>query len=107
MAVNYFKCIKCGEVIRSMKKDPSHCDSIMERILVAPQVKFEEYSDHVAKEKGKKQLKDQKKMLLERARNHSRDNDLDDLIQQNNDGIAIKNQWMDENGKKRRKIEDL
>lgn len=76
----------------------------MQLELEAPQAKFMEPRD---KAKGKSVLKDQNKLLKERSRNHSRDQELDELITMNSKDLAVKNKWVNEDGRKRKKIDDI
>jgi hypothetical protein len=57
-------------------------------------------------ERGKSAMIDQQKVLKERARKHSRDVDMDDLIQNNEKDLAHKNGWVRPDGTKRRSIDD-
>lgn len=107
MPLRTFKCPVCGEIIKTLKKEiPMHCDTAAEQVLAAPSTRFNEYRDPENKEKGKSQLKDLQKILKERARNHSRDNDLHDLVQTNNDDVSKMNKWIKEDGTVRKKIDD-
>ncbi len=59
---------------------------------------------------GKSKLKDNKAVLTERARNHSRDHDLDDNIQLNKaNGLdaQVKNSFLNEKGERRKKVDDI
>jgi hypothetical protein len=58
------------------------------------------------KERGKSQIKDQQKILKEKARGHSRDVEMTDLIEANPMDEAVKNGWVREDGKPRKKIDD-
>lgn len=118
MPLRLFECPVCGYQRESFKKEPK-CNhnqeeegtpvplAAMKEVLVAPNAKFMEPRDPDAKERGKSVPKDFNKIVKERARSHARDNELHDLIQTNNDGQAIRNQWMNEKGQKRKKIDDL
>ena len=113
MPVRYYECqnVECGITFRSMKDKPKcpECETtILKKLLKAPQAKFLEKLDP---EKNKSRLKDSDKILKERSRNHSRDNDLMDLVQMNEGDKAIQNQWLVENSdgslRKRKKIDDI
>lgn len=113
MPVRYFKCQEeeCEEVFRTFKDNPScpKCkNKKVKKLLKAPEAKFMESVDP---ERGKSRMKDADKILKERARNHSRDNDLMDLVQMNDGDMAIQNKWLVEDSdgtlRKRRKIDDL
>lgn len=104
MPIRWFKCTKCEKEFRSKKENPVHCEGYYsELILKAPNFKMQETDPKT----GKVRMQDQDKILRERARNHSRDNDLDDLIQKNNPNDAKKNAWINEKGEKRKAIDDL
>jgi hypothetical protein len=75
----------------------------MQEQLALPSTKFLEAVD---KDGGKSQLKDQQKILLERARAHSRDVEMHDMIQNNPQQISYQNKWLKEDGTKRSAIDD-
>lgn len=103
MALKYYRNKVTSEERRSLKP----LGPEWEEILVAPNQKFMVSSDP---EKGKSKLKDQDKILRARARNHSRDHDIDDNIQLNTaNGLtsAVKANLLNSKGEKRRKIDDL
>lgn len=113
MPVRYFECPECGAMTRTLKRVKPTCVHAetaksypMEEVLVAPELKFQEYKDHVAKEKGKAQLKDQDRILRERTRSHSREHEMHDLVQSNDREEAVRNQWINEDGSVRKKIDD-
>ena len=107
MPLKDFKCKKCGEVKKTFKPSPEHCGQAMEKLLVAPEAKFLEPRGTEAKDKGRSVLKDQNKILKERTRNWSRDNEMHDLVQKNDMKEAVKNQWVNADGTVRKKIDDL
>lgn len=118
MPINRFKCDLCGFERDSMRAAPKcnhnqeeegvpHPVREMTKILAAPQAKFLEPRDEVSKDRGKSVLKDQNKILKERARNHSRDVDMDDLIQSTPKEAAAGAKWLRADGTKRKKIDDL
>jgi len=72
--------------------------------LSAPNAKMLEPRN---KEKGLSVLKDQNKILKSRSRNHARDVELDELITTNDEKYVKQNQWIREDGRKRRKIDDI
>lgn len=104
MALKKWKCQKCKQETETFKNAPVHCELPMQLELEAPQAKFMEPRD---KAKGKSVLKDQNKLLKERSRNHSRDQELDELITMNSKDLAVKNKWVNEDGRKRKKIDDI
>jgi hypothetical protein len=71
--------------------------------MTAPTTKFMEKTDP---EKGKSVLVGQTAILKERARNHSRDVELDDLIQNNERELAHQNGWLKSDGTRRKAIDD-
>jgi hypothetical protein len=77
----------------------------MEEEISAPSSKFMITANAAT---GTSKLKDSKKVLLERARNHSRDVDADDTIQVNKDNhLGVSQNLLNEKGEKRRKIDDI
>lgn len=103
MAVRYYKHADTGETTRSLKT----LDPPWQEVLVAPNQKFMVSAD---KATGKSKLKDATAALTARARNHSRDHDLDDNIQLNRmNGLEaqVKRNLLNEKGQKRRKIDDI
>ncbi len=105
MPLRYYKHKETGEIKKSLKKIE---DEDYEEIIMAPGSKFMECTN---KATGKSKIKGLTKMLKERSRNHSRDVDLDDLIQTNRqvEGTEtnIKMNFLNEKGEKRRKIDDI
>lgn len=104
MALKLYRNLETGEVIQSLKsKDPL----MWEEIITAPESKF-----MVASNKGLRasKLKDATKILTERARNYSRDVDLDDNIRINRENgldTQVNQSFLNEKGQKRRKIDDV
>jgi hypothetical protein len=104
MPLKYFKNKLTGEEKQSLKEqDPTQ----WEEILQAPNQKFMIASNP---ERGVSKIKDQEKMLKERARNYSRNVDIDDNIQINRlnglDAQVSKN-LLNSKGQRRRKIDDI
>lgn len=105
MALNKYRCPECELEFSSFKKCPIHCEVPSQKILIAPQSKFLEPSN---KEKGRSQLKDQKQILMQRAKDYAQNNERDDFIQGEPDKVASKARgWLREDGTKRKKIDDL
>ncbi len=106
-----YQCKECEEVKETFKKNPTcECtgsEVAMEKFLSAPGLKMMEPRGPEAKERGKSVLKNQNKMLRERTRNHSRDCDLNDLIQTNAPEVVEAAGWLNSNRTKRRKIDDI
>lgn len=104
MGVRYYKHKVTGEEKRTLKTLP---ESEWEEILVAPNQKFMVASNPA---EGKSKLKDSHKVLLERARNHSRDVLGDETIQTNLDmgsKESVAMNLLNEKGERRRKIDDV
>lgn len=102
MALKYFKNKDTGEIKRTLKGSPG---SEWEEVLVAPNQKFMVTANAAT---GKSKLKDMDKVLKERARNHSRDHDLDETIQLNRDNkFQVSQNLLNSKGQKRRKIDDI
>lgn len=103
MALRYYKNKETGETKRSLKE----LESPWEEVLVAPNQKFMESADP---SRGKSKIKGSEKMLKERARNHSRNVDLDNNIHVNsvnglNENVA--RSFLNTKGERRRKIDDI
>lgn len=104
MPLKIYKNKKTGEERRSLKTLPS---DEWEEQIVAPNQKFMVASNP---DKHTSKLKDATKILTARARNHSRDADLDDTIQINKANgldVQVKNNLLNEKGERRRKIDDV
>jgi len=100
MALKYYKHNTTGEIIRTMKGPPGNAWS---ELLIPAETKFMEKTDIA---NNKSVIKNQKSMLRERARNHARDVDGDDLIQINKaNSVAVSQNFLNEKGEKRRKID--
>ena len=103
MALKYYTNSETGEEKRSLK--PLEAPWIEK--LVAPQAKFLE---KINEDRGISRQKGLTAILKERARNHSRDVDLDKTIHISRingmDSFAKKN-FLNKNGTKRRKIDDI
>jgi phosphoglycerate-specific signal transduction histidine kinase len=120
MPIKTHKCPECGFVETAMRKPtsvPPRCEKCyyereidvrMNRVFKAPEAKFMEKTDSF---RNKSKRIGQDKELLERARVHSRDHALDELIQTNEAEIVKKNKWLVENSdgslRKRKKIDDI
>jgi hypothetical protein len=93
-----------GEVKPSLKKLN---DSEWIPLLEAPHAKFLENKDPLT---GKSKLKDQEKILKARARNHSRERDIDENITFNRDnGLddSVRRNLLNAKGERRRKLDDV
>ncbi len=104
MALRYYKNKKTGEITKSLKK-LSNKD--WEEVLTTPNQKFMTPAN---KATGTSKLKDNTKRLTERARNHSRDVNLDDNIQTNlANGMKeqVTRSFLNEKKERRRKIDDI
>lgn len=114
MPLRTFVCEFCGYERQTFKKEPQ-CNhnqdeegipfpmTAMKAKLEVPQLRFTETTD---KDRGKKALVGQQKDLKARARAHSRDVEMEDFIQTNNDETAYAAGWLTKDGKKRRAIDD-
>jgi cell division GTPase FtsZ len=103
MALKYYKHKKTGEVKRSLKK----LNDEWEPLITAPNQKFMVAAN---KATGTSKLKNSTAILTERARNHSRDHDIDDNIQLNKmNGLdaQVSINLLNSKGEKRRKIDDI
>jgi hypothetical protein len=103
MALKHYKHKVTGEVKRSLKDPGDEWETIIE----APNQKFMVSANAAT---GTSKLKDSTKVLTERARNHSRDHDLDDNIQINSANgidVRVKTSFLNEKGERRRKIDDI
>jgi hypothetical protein len=103
MALKYYKNIETGEVKRSLKK----LGDGWEEVITAPNHKFLVCANAAT---GQSKLKDATKVLTERARNHSRDHDIDNNIQLNKaNGLEaqVQTNLLNEKGERRRKIDDI
>jgi len=104
MALRHWKCRKCKTEFRSFKDTPLHCGVSSELVLKTPNAKILE---PVNKYKGKSNLKDQQKILKKRSREHARDFEINDYIATSSKEQVIKNKWINPDGQKRRKIDDI
>jgi hypothetical protein len=106
-----YECQNCGTQLETFKKDPvCSCSGeakTMKKKLAAPPAKFMEPRGPEAKERGRSVMKNQDKILRERTRNHSRDVELGDLIQTNKPEVVQAAGWLNDQGTKRRKIDDI
>jgi hypothetical protein len=103
MALKHYQHKVTGEVKRSLKDLGEEWEVVIE----APNQKFMVSAN---KATGQSKLKDATKILTERARNHSRDHDLDDNVQLNKmNGLdaQVKANLLNEKGERRRKIDDI
>lgn len=104
MPLKYFKHKVTGEEKQSLKdQDPAQ----WEEVLQAPNQKFMVNSNP---ERGVSKIKDQEKMLKERARNYSRNVDIDDNIQINKlNGLdaQVNRNLLNSKGLRRTKLDDI
>lgn len=102
MPLKYYKHKDTDEIKRTLKGCPGED---WEEVIKAPNGKFMVAAN---KSTGKSKLKDSKAMLTERARNHSRDTLLDDNIALNRDNkLGTAQNFLNEKGERRKKIDDL
>jgi len=103
MSLKLWKCKVCKEAVESFEKVPQHCGEPMQTCFKVPNAKFME-----PRAPGQKSvLKNQNKILKARSREHARDFELDELIASNSQDLAKKNQWITDQGRKRKKIDDI
>jgi len=107
VALNHFQCVVCDGVTRAFKQTIEHCGKPAKKLLAAPKGKFMEPRDAVAKERGKSQLRGHNEIVKARARNYKRDHELHDLIQLNDKARVTECGWLNRDGVKRKKIDDL
>lgn len=103
MALKFYKNKESGEIKRSLKP----LGEGWEEVISAPNQKFMVSAN---KATGKSKLKDSTKILTERARNYSRDVDLDQDIHVNRaNGLdaQVRMNLLNSKGERRRKIDDL
>jgi hypothetical protein len=104
MPLKLYRCPKCGAELKTKVNNPTHCDGLAcDPILTAPEVKFQEKRDS---DRNASALVGQEKILRERARKHSRDVEMDDLIMSNDRTTALQNGWIKPDGQKRKAIDD-
>lgn len=103
MALREYRNTETGATKASLKK----LSEPWEEVLVAPAAKFMEAAN---KATGTSRLKGAEAILRKRAREHSRDVEIDDNIQFNKaNGLdeQVATAFLNENGQKRRAIDDL
>lgn len=101
MPLKYYQHKETGEIKRTLKGSPGEDWT---EVIKTPNGKFMVCAN---KATGKSKLKDMEKILTERARNHSRDQNLDDTITLNKDNqFAVHNNLLNEKGERRKKIDD-
>lgn len=107
MAVKYYKNKTTGEIVRTLKKCPEPIEDWVE-LIKAPSSKMMVRADEAT---GKSKLKDTEAMLKERARNHSRETGIDDLIEVNREAnthpAVITQNCLNEKGERRKKLDDV
>ncbi|MCG3175430.1 MAG: hypothetical protein MOGMAGMI_00359 [Candidatus Omnitrophica bacterium] len=113
MTLKLYSCPNCGfekESFKDLSKDecPQKIDE--ECAFLSPKISCpsSKFMVKVNSATNKSKLKDSDKMLKERSRNHSRDVDLDDVIQLNKtNSFAVSNNFLNEKGERRKKIDDI
>ncbi len=104
MPIRTWECPECGVQFNTKATSPAHCGDVAALpILTAPTTKFMEKMDS---EKGTSALVGQTAILKERARNHSRDVEMGDLIENNERELAYQNGWLTKSGLRRKAIDD-
>lgn len=103
MALRYYKNSETGEFKRSLKV----LGTPWEEVPQAPNSKFMVKANPAT---NKSKIKDSEKVLKARARNHSRDVELDKNIQTNKaNGLEeqVHRSFLNSKGERRRKIDDI
>lgn len=103
MPLRIYRNTKTGETRRSLKK----LDGEWEEVISAPNQKFMVTANAAT---GTSKIKDSEKTLRTRARNHSRDVDIDNNIQLNKaNGLdaSVQTNLLNSKGERRRKIDDI
>lgn len=104
MAIRTWKCNKCEAEFKTKQHAPTHCELPASALISTPNTKFMEKQDP---HKNKSVMVGQEKILRARAREYSRDKELDDLIQRNEHKVSTENRWLTRDGVKRKKIDDI
>lgn len=117
MPLRIYRCPLCKHIRETLKKSIPKCNhpqceegitvplKEMEEVIKCPNGKFMIAANTAT---GTSKLKDSKAQLLERARNHTRDTLGDENIQLNLDNkLGVENNLLNEQGRKRRKIDDI
>jgi len=102
MALKYYRCKESGQIIKTLKNLKQ--DLNYEELYLAPNGKFMICSNEAT---NKSKIKDLDKQLKIRARNHSRDNEIDELIQLNKENKIGVNNFLNNKGERRKKIDDI
>ena len=103
MPLRIYKNKKTGKILETLKK--KHPGEDWEEVITAPNKKL-----MVNAGKGKSKIKDLEPILKERARNHSRDVDLDETISINKvNGLesTVRQNFLNEKGERRTKLDDI
>jgi len=105
MPLKLWECSLCGELFKTKVRNPTHCpEAVCREVITPPSAKFLE---KINPDGTRRQMVGQAKILRERARAHTRDVELDDLVQKNSVDVALQNRWIKDNGQTRKKIDDL
>lgn len=103
MPLRIFRNKETEEIYKTLKN--KHPGDGWEEVIQAPGGKFMVKAN---KSTNRSKLKDMDKIMKERARNHSRDTDLDENIQINKDNkLGVSQNFLNEKGERRRKIDDI
>ncbi|PWU06075.1 MAG: hypothetical protein C5B47_08065 [Verrucomicrobia bacterium] len=111
MPVRYFECPVCKNVVRTLKASAPFCNhgegdlsAQMVELLVAPSTKMMEKVNPAT---NKSRMKDQMKILKERSRNHARDHESEELIGLNRANGIERSGFLNKDGTRRRRIDDI
>lgn len=105
MPLFLYKCKKCSKERRLFRPPAVCCGKRMEKQLGKPASKFLE--PRHSGSNSKSVMKDLGKIARARAKNHIRDHELHDYIQDNHKETASQTGWLNEKGEKRKKIDDI
>jgi hypothetical protein len=119
MPVKIYECPECGQQKQTLKREIPKCaherwdaerdcaftlECEMVEVITAPNSKMMETTDEF---RGKSKPKNQNKILKERTRNYARDHEADEMIALNNKNSLQRSGFLNKDGKRRKKIDDL
>lgn len=105
MPLRLYRCSVCGTEFKTKMEKKAHCEAAEAiPVMTVPETKFLEKTDE---EHGKSAMVGQQAILKARSRAHARDNETQDLVATNTREIAEQNKWIDDQGRVRKKINDI
>jgi len=104
MPIRTFSCNVCKTQIKTLKNVPLCCNLPMVKGIDAPATKFMEPT---VKEKGKSKIKGINDVLNRRAKEHSKNNEWDDIIQQEGIDHAKQHGFLNDSGIKKKAIDEI